>query len=95
MTALQSAGQPFSARNLVNDLRLAGVSVTARGGRIRWRRVLSGITGDQAHKLRAHRDQVLAHLAQEPQDHEQRPGVDGLPSWLSWVNYWSIHALTL
>lgn len=94
MNALQDTC-PFSARNLVNDLRLAGVSITARAGRIRWRRVLTGITADQSHLLRSHRDHVLAHLSQEPPDHEQRPGADGLPQWLSWVNYWAVQALSL
>ena len=94
MNALQDTC-PFSARNLVNDLRLAGVSITARAGRIRWRRVLTGITADQSHQLRRNRAEVLAQLEQEGPDHEHRPGADGLPPWLCWADYRAIHAIRL
>ena len=89
MTALGAADH-FSPRTLVNSLRLAGISITAHGGRIRWKRMTgtSAITLDQADQIRRHRGQVLEQLHREGPEHEQRPGVDGWPPQLSWESCW-------
>ena len=89
MTALADADH-FSPRTLVNSLRLAGISVTAQGDRIRWKRMAgtSAITVDQADQIRRHRGKVLELLHREGPEHEQRLGVDGWPSWASWESYW-------
>lgn len=95
MTALNDVNKPFSASALVNDLRLAGVSLVARAGKIHWRRVFGTITPDQADQLRRNRAEVLAHLSREGPDHEQRPGADGLPPGTCWVDYWAVQAIKL
>jgi hypothetical protein len=95
VTALHNACRPFAASALVNDLRLAGVSLVARAGKIHWRRVSGTITPDQADQLRQHRAEVLAHLEMEGPDHEQRPGADGLPPWASWADHWAVQAIKL
>ena len=86
---------PASPRILVNDLRLAGVSLVARVGRINWSRPGKPLSPDQAAQLRRNRAEVLAQLEQEGPDHEHRPGADGLPPWLCWADYWAIHAIQL
>jgi hypothetical protein len=86
---------PASPRTLVNDLRLAGVSLVARAGKIAWSRPGKPLTAEQVDRLRQHRAEVLAHLEQEGPDHEHRPGVDGLPPGTSWEVYWAIQRFTL